>query len=112
MTNSITCETNKMSFTNAAAALHCTSFYWHVIFFFFCDFLERHSSYLFKFGFNQLSLNIVACKHKPSSISVQLSLLSTLTVAFWVGRNNEWKYICFRGLISPEKMFKKAGGMI
>ena len=32
MTNSITCETNKMSFTNAPVALHCTSFYWHVIF--------------------------------------------------------------------------------
>ena len=38
MTNSITCETNKMSFTNAAVALHCTSFYWHVIFFSFVIF--------------------------------------------------------------------------
>lgn len=38
MTNSITCETNKMSFTNAAAALHCASFYWHVIFFSFVIF--------------------------------------------------------------------------
>lgn len=64
MTNSFTCETNKMSFTNAAAALHRTSFYWHVIFFSFVIFWKG-TAVIYS------NLALISCHYYPANIAIQ-----------------------------------------
>ena len=64
MTNSFTFETNKMSFTNAAAALHCTSFYWHVFFFSFVIFWKG-TAVIYS------NLALISCHYYPANIAIQ-----------------------------------------
>ena len=112
MTNSITCETNKMSFTNAAAALHCTSFYWHAILFSFVIFWKGTAVIC-------SNLDLISCHliYYPANIAIQyfrpIVTSFHFNSCFLGGEELRLEIHLFsRAYISPEKMFKKAGGMI